>query len=119
MKLKVGNPELVPMIIFLKKKSDETKARIWKDVGGRLNKSRRLRATVNISEINRSTSAGDVVIVPGKVLGAGMLVHPVSVASPAFSKQAKDKIMKAGGKCLTIQELTVENPKGSGIKIIG
>jgi large subunit ribosomal protein L18e len=58
-------------------------------------------------------------VVPGKVLGAGIIEHPISVAASAFSEQAQSKILVAKGKCLTIPQLMEKNPKGSGVKIIG
>ena len=58
-------------------------------------------------------------MVPGKVLGAGKIDHPVSVAAFAFSEQARSKILKAKGKCLFISDLVKKNPKGTGVKIIG
>jgi large subunit ribosomal protein L18e len=58
------------------------------------------------------------VVVPGKVLGAGNLDHPVSVAAFSFSAEAKSKISKAKGKCLSISELIEDNPKGSNVKIM-
>jgi len=58
------------------------------------------------------------VVVPGKVLGAGNLDHPVSVAAFSFSTQARLKISKARGKCLSISELIEVNPKGSNVKIM-
>ncbi len=94
-------------------------APIWRAVAEKLDKPRRQRIVVNISRINRYTSPGDVVVVPGKVLGAGSIDHPVTVAAVSFSKSAIDKIVKAGGKCLTIEDLIRENPRGSGVKIIG
>jgi len=74
---------------------------------------------VNLSRLNRYTEKGDVVVVPGKVLGAGRLDHPISVAAFAFSELAREKIKKARGKCLTIPKLVEENPTGSNVKIIG
>jgi large subunit ribosomal protein L18e len=58
------------------------------------------------------------VVVPGKVLGAGSLEHSVSVAAFSFSDQAKVKISKAKGKCLSILDLLESNPKGSDVRIL-
>ncbi len=58
-------------------------------------------------------------MVPGKVLGAGKIDHPINVAAFAFSDQARLKILKAKGKCLSILELMKKNPKGANVKIIG
>ncbi|MEM2280735.1 MAG: 50S ribosomal protein L18e [Candidatus Bathyarchaeia archaeon] len=113
------NPELIGLIRFLRKQSREQKAKIWRAIAEKLAASRRRRIVVNISRINRYTSKNDTVVVPGKVLGAGELNHPVTVAAFAFSETAKQKIKKAKGKCLTIPELIKKNPKGSNVKIIG
>jgi len=117
--LKTTNPQLVELIRFLKKQSREQKAPIWKAVAEKLAVSRRRRIAVNISRINRYTEKNETVVVPGKVLGAGELNHPVTVAAFAFSETAEQKIKKAKGKCLTIPELVKKNPKGSNVKIIG
>ncbi|MEM1550395.1 MAG: 50S ribosomal protein L18e [Candidatus Bathyarchaeia archaeon] len=116
---KAINPNLSALLRLLKKASNEHKARIWRAVAEYLSGTRSRRIAVNISRINRFTREGDVVVVPGKVLGAGMLDHPVTVAASAFSKQAREKILMAGGKCLSIPELIELNPEGSNVKIIG
>lgn len=113
------NPNLSALLRLLRKASNQYKVRIWDAVAEYLSKTRGRRIAVNISRINRYTSEGEVVIVPGKVLGAGVLDHPVTVAAFAFSKQAREKILMAGGKCLSIPELIESNPKGSNVKIIG
>ena len=118
-KLKITNPELLKLIRFLKKKAKENKAEIWRDIAERLAVSKRRRIRVNVSKINRYTEKGDVVVVPGKVLGAGKLEHKVIVAAFSFSETAKNKILKAKGKCLTIMDLVKKYPKGSNVKIIG
>lgn len=118
-KIRSTNPELVKLIRLLRKKSRENKAAIWKDLAERLSKPKRRRIVVNVSRLNRYTESGDTVVVPGKVLGAGSINHPVKVAAFAFSEQARLKIVKAKGKCITIPELVESNPKGTGVKIIG
>lgn len=113
------NPNLMALLRLLRKVSNKHKARIWKDVAEYLSRTRSRRIAVNVSRINRYTREGDVVIVPGKVLGAGILDHPVTVAAFSFSKQAREKILMAKGKCISIQELIEMNPTGSNVKIIG
>jgi len=88
-------------------------------VADRLSRSRRRSIAVNISRLNRYTKDGETVVVPGKVLGAGKMDHPVHVAAFAFSEGARLKILKAKGKCLSILELAEKNPKGTNVKIIG
>ena len=116
--IRTTNPELIKLIRTLRKKSRENEARIWRDIADRLARSRQRRATVNVSHLNRHTEDGETVSVPGKVLGSGKMDHPIRVAAFAFSKQAESKILRAKGKCLSIQELAEENPKGTNVRII-
>jgi len=118
-KIKITNPDLLKMIRFLREKSRENNASIWRRVAEMLSKSKRRRIVVNVSRISRYTRENDEIVVPGKVLGAGLIDHPVKVAAFAFSDSARSKIEKAKGKCLTIPELVEMNPKGSNVKIIG
>ena len=57
--------------------------------------------------------------VPGKVLGAGQIDHPINVAAFAFSDQARLKILRAKGKCMSILDLINKNPKGAEVKVLG
>ena len=102
----------------LRKYAKDNDAPIWRTVAEALEKPTRKRITVNVSKINRHTNEGDVVVVPGKVLGAGRIDHAVTVAALSFSEQAIRKIKEAGGRVLNILELVEENKKGSNIKII-
>jgi large subunit ribosomal protein L18e len=72
-----------------------------------------------VSHLNRCTQKSETVVVPGKVLAAGKISHPVNVAAFAFSEQARIKILKAKGKCLSISDLMEKNPKGANVKIVG
>ncbi len=117
--LKTTNPELMRLVRLLRKAARENKANIWRTVAEYLSKHRRRRIAVNVSRINRYTKDGDAVVVPGKVLGAGLITHPIKVAALDFSEQARQKIIKARGKCLSIPELIKLNPRGSNVKIIG
>ena len=119
MTVKTINPKCIEIIRILRKKSNETEAKIWRAVAEKLEKSKHRRLSVNISHINRHSCDGETVIVPGKVLGAGTLDHKIYVAAFNFSKMAKEKIERVDGECLTIQTLVQRNPKGTGIKIIG
>ena len=106
------------LIRLLIKAARTNKAAIWRYVAELLAKPRRQSIRVNISKINRYTRDGEVVVVPGKVLGAGSLDHRVTVAAFAFSEKALAKIKESGGRVLTIEELLEENPRGSNVRII-
>lgn len=115
---KSTNPEIIQLIRFLKKQSNENKAKIWRDVAKQIAKTRQSRAAVNLSKISRHTQKSDMVVVPGKILGAGAMDHAVTVAALNASEKAKAKLSAAKAKYLSIQELVEKNPKGSNVKII-
>jgi len=117
--IKATNPYLIELIRLLKKKARENEAPVWRDIAEQLSKPRQRRAEVNLSRLNRHTIESDQVIIPGKVLGAGLIDHPVTVAAFAFSDQAREKILKVKGKCLSIPDLMKMNPKGTNVKILG
>lgn len=112
------NIVLRKLIRRLRKAANEHGAPIWDYVAELLSKPARKRVVVNLSRINRYTEVGETVIVPGKVLGAGSIEKPVSVAAFSFSFSAVEKIRRAGGRVMTIEDLLKENPKGSGVRVI-
>lgn len=112
------NPRLIKLIESLKAKSREEDVMIWKDIAKRLERPTRNYSKVNLSQINRNTKKNETVLVPGKVISAGTLDHPVTVAGLGFSKVAVDKIKSVKGKSMTIEQLIKDNPKGTGVRII-
>jgi len=118
-KPKSTNPELLELVDSLKKQSRESKTEVWRDLAERLATSRSRSTAVNLSRLNRYTCKNETVAVPGKVLAAGEITHPVTVAAFTFSRKAREKIKAARGKCISFSDLAKKNPKGSGIKIIG
>lgn len=119
-KVKIKNPLLKSDIIALKKASKSgKKSRLWKVVAEYLERSRSRRVVVNVGKIARLTKPGDVVVVPGKVLGGGIIGHKVVVGGFSFSETARSKICAAGGEALTIKRLIELYPTGKGVKIIG
>lgn len=118
MKRKITNILRRKLIRLLRKAANSNSAPIWDSVADYLERSSRRLVEVNISKINRYTEPGDVVVVPGKVLGAGTLDHEVTVAAFAFTQKAYAKIKSTGGRAILIEDLVRENPRGSGVKII-
>lgn len=112
------DPNLVVLIDSLKAESRSSGAGIWRDIALRLEKAKANWAEVNLSKLERYASEGDIVVVPGKVLGSGALNKKLTVAAYAFSESAKMKIEAAGGRNLTIMELVEELPKGNGVKLM-
>lgn len=57
-------------------------------------------------------------VVPGKVLGDGIIEGKLYVAAVGFSTQARAKIVGKGGQCLTIEEFMEKNPTGKNARLI-
>lgn len=112
------NPQLRDTVAQLKRLSRKNKVKIWEAVANLLSKSKRSRVSINIGQIERHTSKGDIVAVPGTVLGSGMIENKVTVGAHKFTDQAKKKVEEAGGQCLSLVELAEKHPKGSGVKIL-
>ena len=113
------NPMLTTLIHDLKKYSYENDVSIWKDIATRLEKSSKNWAEVNLNRINKHINDKETALVPGKVLSSGDLTKKVSIAAWSFSEKSEEKIKKAGGKTLSIEELMKSNPKGKDIRILG
>ena len=118
-KNKKTNPMLNALIQELKKQANENDAQIWKDIAVRLEKPSRNWPEVNLDKISKYTKEKETALIPGKVLSTGNLTKKVSVAAWSFSEKSQEKIKKAGGKCMPIEELLKSNPKGENIRILG
>lgn len=112
------NQALIGLIQELRKKANEHNSPIWKRIADDLAKSNRQRRIVNLYKLDKYTKEGEVVVIPGKVLGIGDLNHKLTVAAWSFSENALEKINKIG-KAIQINELIKESPKGKRIRILG
>ncbi|PSP73321.1 50S ribosomal protein L18e [Halobacteriales archaeon QS_3_64_16] len=111
------NPRLASLIGELQRTAREEDAGVWSDIAGRLEKPRRTHAEVNLGRIERYAREDETVVVPGKVLGSGVLEKPVTVAAVDFSGTARTKIEQVGAT-MDIEEIVAENPDGSGVRVI-
>ena len=113
------NPNTKEIVIKLKKQSVEKKVKLWKEIASRLEKPKRQQPIVNVGKLETYLNKGDSAIIAGKLLGDGAITKAVTVSALKISDSAKEKIEKAGGKCLTYEEMMSKNPKGSKIRIMG
>ena len=113
------NQVLQSLVQELKKQAIEQKVGFWKRLALDLERPTRQRRAVNIFTLDQSTKDNETVVVPGKVLASGALSHKVNVAAWSFSEQAKEKIQKANGTCISLKELMKKNPTGKDVRIIG
>ncbi len=112
------NPELLSTISYLKRKGRQHQTPLWMAVASYLGKSRRTRIVLNLGQVARHSEEGDVVVVPGKVLGSGEPIAKLTIAAFKFSPSALVKVGKAGGRCIPIPRLVDENPQGTKVKLL-
>jgi len=114
------NPTNYQMQLLLQELEPKVKdSRFWRRIVKDLKKPSRQRRIVNLYKINKYVKEGETIIVPGKVLSVGDLDKKVDIAALNFSNGAKEKIIEAKGKAMTIKELLQINPEGKKVRILG
>jgi large subunit ribosomal protein L18e len=119
MKVKNKNEHTKALVEKLYGESVKSASGIWKAVAVDLSRPRRNQFEVNLSSIEKNAKPKETIIVPGIVLGTGEIKKHVTVAALRFSGSARTRIEKAGGTCLSIEELYEKNPKGKDVRIFG
>lgn len=112
------DPNRKLLIRYLRQLANKSEAPIWKRLAEELEKPRRSRPAVNVGKLNRFANLNKVLLVPGKLLGDGVITKPITVAAVDFSEQARRKVENAGGKCLDILTLVKMEPRGRNVQII-
>lgn len=112
------NPQLVELILELRRAAATHDAPLWTDIADRLTGSSKLWAQVNVEKLGAVLENAEIALVPGKVLSTGTAPQGVQVAAFAFSEFARKKIAEAGGRCLTIQDAVKLAPNGRGVRIV-
>ena len=97
----------------------KNKAPIWRALEEELSGSRINRREINIRRLAQVTKAGEVIVVPGKILGTGNLGHKLTVCAFSISESAAKKVIESGGKVVTFEDLIKKHPEGKGVRIIG
>ena len=106
---KKTNPELVKTILIAKKNNHLKLA-------NKLSGPTRQQARINIGELDKIHENN--ILVPGKILGEGDINRKITISALGFSKQAKEKLKKAGCEIKTIRQEIESNPTLKGVKIL-
>lgn len=109
---KKNNPELVETIM------DARKNKKWYRVSEILSSPRKNKLEKNLDIINKESKDGETIVIPGKVLSVGELDKKIRIIALSFSKNAREKILKSGGKVSTIFEEIKKNPEAKEVKIL-
>ena len=91
------------------------KKEIWQKLSHEAGKPVRKRVEMNLSRLEALTKDGEIVLFPGKVLGAGAFSRKITIAARGYTKGTKEKIEKAGGKCVSFEEIAKAHPKGTNV----
>ena len=114
-----SNSTLVKTILELKEASRKNEAPLWRSIANRLEGSSRNWPSVNVSKLEYNINKNGKAIIPGKLMGTGIVTKKMTVAAYSFTDSAKEKIQSAGGKCLTYNEMIKAAPKGTNMTVIG
>ncbi|MFB6254912.1 MAG: 50S ribosomal protein L18e [Halobacteriaceae archaeon] len=112
------SPRINDLIALLKSTARDTGSDVWADVAERLEKPRRTHAEVNLSRIERYAQEDETVVIPGKVLGGGILQKDVTIAAVDFSSTAETKIQQSEGNAIELEKAIENNPDGSNVRVI-
>ena len=107
-----GNPELEETVLVAKKLKE------WARVAEIVAYPRRIRVEANLDRIDKESKEGDIVIVPGRVLGKGDVSKKLVVCALGFSEEAEKKLKAKKCEIKSILDEIKKNPKASGIKLI-
>jgi len=90
----------------------------WEKIAKILSSSTRNYSSINLSEIEKQTKAGDTVVIPGKVLSLGDLTKKVRICALSISKTAEEKLKSSKSEFVYISEEIKKNPKAEGLKVL-
>lgn len=102
----------------MKSAEKKVKSGFWMRVAELQHRAVRKRHGVNLSRLTRLTKANQSVVVADRVLGTGVLLHPLTIAALGFSGSARKGIEKAGGKAMAIAEMKAINPTGKDLTVM-
>jgi large subunit ribosomal protein L18e len=119
MKVRSKNEPLRELIRQLEEKGRHENKPFWQTLAKKINRPRRKAYEVNLFSLERNAKGRETVVVPGYVLGSGTITKPVTVAALKFSGKAEEKIRKAGGKVLPMEEFMGSRPNLKNVRIMG
>lgn len=109
---KKTSPELAATISLALKTS------AWVKYVKLLSQPTKKHSSINLKKIDKQTSMGDTVLIPGRVLSSGEITKKIRICSFGISKEALENLSKTKSEWATILDEIKKNPKAEGIKII-
>lgn len=112
------NQVLFDLIRDLKRVSAKLGVNVYKAAAVKLSAPASQRPEVNLSRIDKYANEGEIIIVPGKVLGSGILNKKVTIVGFNASEGAISKIEAAGAKYISLKEYISKKPD-TKVRIFG
>ncbi len=106
------NPSIIEIIDLARKQTS------WLPLAKVVSGPTRNYVSFNLQDLNEKVSAGDVAVIPGKVLSNGDFEKKAKICALAFSKAASEKLKKSKIDFCLISEEIKKNPQAKGVKII-
>ncbi|MEK6908450.1 MAG: 50S ribosomal protein L18e [Nanoarchaeota archaeon] len=94
------------------------RAKKWNKIAQIVSGGRRSYSNVNLKRIENEASDGDIIVVPGKVLGNGNLTKKIKVCALYFSSSASEKIKHGKNEAVKLVDEIKKNPEAQGVKIL-
>jgi large subunit ribosomal protein L18e len=94
------------------------KQKAWIKMAQFISAGKRNYPSINLGELDKKTTAGDTVLVLGKILSSGNLTKKIKIVALAISKGAREKLKETKSEFVHVRDEVTKNPKGEGIKVI-
>ncbi|CAJ1371464.1 unnamed protein product [Effrenium voratum] len=119
---KTPNPYILLLCKLYKFLARRTESKFNKVIYKRLNMSGRNRPPLSLSKLqkNMANKEGKTAVVVGTVTDDKRLyeVPKMSVCALQFTETARARILKAGGECMTFDQLAMRSPMGKGTVLL-
>merc|ERR1719389_682885 len=114
------NPYIALLIKLYKFLSRRTTSKFNKVILKRLKMVRRLRGPISLKKIVKNNKEGKILVVTGTVTDdlRIMEVPKMRVCALKFTETVRARIVKAGGECMTFDQLALASPLGQGTVLL-
>ncbi|MGB9635616.1 MAG: 50S ribosomal protein L18e [Candidatus Micrarchaeia archaeon] len=110
--------DLRKLIVLCEKSGKRNKVALWRYAAELLSLPRRRSVVVNVGKIARILGENEVALVPGKLLGDGIIERKLRIAAYCWTPTAKKRVEDAGGEVMCIEKLIEMNPKATNVRIM-
>jgi large subunit ribosomal protein L18e len=115
--LKKTNQRLTEIIRRFEESGRKEKKPMFRRIAEIIKKPRRLKAQINLYQIDKLCKENEIAVVPGKILGKGHLSKKIRLYALECSEKAKNKLENSGIEIFNIEKLLEDKPKNAKLVI--